>query len=501
MVKKLKLMRPPLTGYLEEAYPLSIALTRESNREWLYCNYIQLVYQNPLFFCNQPVKFYKVSYFNGQVWNAECPLLCYDKITRGMLVLLNISIVDYICKALMGGSCVKLFLDEYYMPDSVAYHKNHYIHENLFWGIDTEKEEVYGMAYVTDELGYNYKEFSVSFKELHQAYSISNDLGIQQERIVLMSCNEERFYEFDYEVVKKGIYDYLTSTKTDLKYSDIINPDSKMSFGLDIYEKLIDYFANNIEETSIIPLHIIYEHKKLMLERIYYMVDNHYVEDNQDIIEDYNKLIKKAYSLKILYLKYQLTSDVHVQKKLIKSMTELRDMDIEITRRLYDVLNERHDLESINKIFSRWGWWKDVAYRLCKNEEGRVDITFSLHIINSNTRGYIRITNEKCLQNYFSPFSFKIDANKSEFGVANSYDLNYIALDNISCRKGESYIIRFNVDLETREYFITVFGKENSVCYRNKYDTTIMEYMKSINYIVLIHENSYRYYITDLKQY
>ncbi|MCM1126996.1 MAG: hypothetical protein NC429_11050 [Lachnospiraceae bacterium] len=40
--KNLIICETPLKGYMEDAYPLTVAVTKESSYEWIYSNYIPL---------------------------------------------------------------------------------------------------------------------------------------------------------------------------------------------------------------------------------------------------------------------------------------------------------------------------------------------------------------------------------------------------------------------------------------------------------------------------
>lgn len=110
MVKILDVYKTPLSGYLEDAYPLTVALSSESSYEWIYSNYIQLVFQEPRKYDNQPVKFFKLSCKSGYTWDSDCPLLCCDTISRDMMAEIGIDIIDYICKAIYNKHYVRVTL-------------------------------------------------------------------------------------------------------------------------------------------------------------------------------------------------------------------------------------------------------------------------------------------------------------------------------------------------------------------------------------------------------
>jgi len=494
MVKKLLVKESPLNGYMEEAYALTVAASQDSSYEWIYSNYIQLVFQDPKIFDNQPVKFFKLSFTNGKVWDAECPLLCYDRITRNMLRSMNLDVNELICRAIDNDFYVKLFLDEFYLPYRTAYNNSHYIHESFFYGYDDEKEILYGLAYVDR----HFKEFVVEMKNIKQAFELGEYCGTQQDRIIMLSCNPERFYEFDKKVVIRSIEEYLNSYSTDIRYGEINNLHKEFVFGLRIYEELKKYYANG-ERKNVIPLHIILEHKELMLKRIQYMIDNQHFFNDDGIVSDYREVVNKAARCKLHYLKYLVTKSKSSYDKMQELINDLYDSDKNVTEKLYDlIISDTGHLSDY--MYSRWGWWNDVAYPLARKTYGLVEVSFKLHIINSKARGYIRITNEDCLENYLAPFVFRVDVIRAEFGVADSSDKQYVPIQGIKCENGENYTVKFKVDLSKCEYAIDISNKSVSVSYENTYSKEIADSVSFINYFIAIHENSYRYAVSDISE-
>lgn len=497
--KKLANQETPLNGYMEDAYALTVAISRDSNYEWIYSNYIQLVFQDPIKYDNQPIKFYKVSFKNGYIWDADCPLLCYDSITRDMIEMLNIDIIDFICKSIFYNNYVKVYLDEFYLPYRFLFKNKHYIHESLFFGFDYEKKELYGLAYVTDKTGYHFKEFAVNMDDVRQAYYAPIGESVQKERIVLMSCNREKYYEFDKENVKRSIFEYINSVQTDLRFTEINNPNESYIFGISIYDELIAYYKNGAKTKSVIPLHIIYEHKKLMVDRIKYMVENQYISNAQDIIDNYLCLIDKSYKCKLLFLKYKYADNDTTYQRLEKCIYEIKAQDEELMERLYLLLDEKVECSGIDYKYSRWGLWRDVAYPLGKRIHNSFEIAFYLHIINDKSRGYIRVTNEKCLNNYYAPFILKFDAGKEQFFIADSFDKNNVVLEGIKCKKNNVYLVRFIIDLANRKYCIVISESNQLIKHESIYSEEVGKKLQYINYIAAIHENSYRFAVSKLK--
>ncbi len=497
--RKLVIMEAPLKGYMEDAYMLSVAITRESSYEWIYSNYIQLAYQNPTKYDNQPVKFFKVSFKNGYIWDAECPLLCCDTITRDMLEVMNIDIIEFISKSICQNKYIKIYLDEFYLPYRIQFKKEHYIHENFFYGFDYEKKELYGLAYTIDKGVYQFEEFMVSMEEVRQAYQAAFMKSVQKERIMMLSCNCEKYYEFDIKIVKNSIWEYINSIQTDLRYREINNPNKDYIFGLNIYDELTNYFKGDVNSTTVIPLHIIYEHKKLMYDRIMYMIENQYIYYEQNIIEDCLKIINQAYICKMLFLKYSYSKTTQNYERLINCINKVKNYDKDFMEKLYSILDKEELLYSNEFKYSRWGLWRDVAYPLGERMNNSFEITFDLHIINDKSKGYVRVTNENCLNNYFAPFILKFDARKEQFFIADSFDEMSVVLEDIECKENNVYSICFTIDLKKSKYRIVISESNRLVKYEGTYSVKVGNQLQFINYIAIIHENAYRFAVSNLK--
>ncbi len=495
--KKLIIRRTPLNGYMEDAFPLSVAVTSSQNYEWIYSNYIQLIFQDPKRFDNQPVKFFKLSCRTGYVWDAECPLLNYDKVTRNTIALLGINIIDFICSAIEQNCYVLIYLDEYFLSYRSQFRKLHYIHESLIVGFDLDKKIFYGLAYVTDKYGYSFKEFTVEMDEVIQAYQGEYYEGVQKERITLLSCNKEKFYEFDIEAVKNEVYDYLNSISSDEKYRLIINPNENYTFGIAVYDKLIKYYRDGSTQNTIIPLHIMYEHKVLMLERIMFMIENNYISYENSLVDAINKIITDCDLCKKIYMKYSIVKKEKLLQNMIDRIYRIKEEDLEFMQEFYGLLNHNTKCRDYESLYSRNGFWFDISYNLNETLTDTFAITFQINIINNKSKGYIKLSNKDAEAKYIAPITLLIDTENERFGIVNKEQK--ILLENIKCTANNIYKVRFLVDLNQRIYSLEIKSNDKLIKYTNIQFRENDE-LKYVDKIIVIHENSYRYAISRLNQ-
>lgn len=484
--KKLEVLESPLKGYMEDAYPLTVAITKASSYEWIYSNYIQLMFQDPQRFDNQPIKYYKLSWNSGLIWDADCPLLKYDTVPRQILESNGIDIVDYITNAISQEYYVKVYLDEYFLPFRPSYQKKHYLHESLFIGYDLDRRILYGLAYVTDYMGYHFKEFFVNMEDVREAYRMPVNDSVQRSRVMLMSCNWEKFYEFDIDSVKESIYEYINSIPTEKKYASITNTRNYF-FGISVYDKLAEKFENIKSFKGVIPFHIIMEHKQLMVQRIRYMLDNRFINRCDDILLGFENLVEETQSCKMLFIKYLYAPTNKNRDKVKGKIIDIKEHDEEMMKKLYAVLEDRKK-EKKESLSSRWGLWKDIAYDIGKNLQGKFNISFHLHIICNEPRGYIRFSNHKKVYDFCAPIVLWIDATKHQFKVGNEK-----VLEGISCTSNSSYRVEFTIDLVRKEYSLFICNEKEAGYLKN------IDYEEDIDFIdqiIIIHDNAY-YYSVD----
>lgn len=494
--KRLVINRIPLIGYMEDAYSLTAAVAKECSYEWIYSNYIQLVFQEPERFDNQPVKFFKVSWKSGLIWDADCPLLICDTISRELVMANKIDIIDFICNAIDKEQYVKIYLDEFYLPYRSSYQWRHLIHESLFFGYDNDKKQLYGLAYITDANGYGFKEFSVDMNNVKQAFEQVPIIdSVQKNRIMFMSCNWEKFYEFDLQVVKDSIYEYLHSFRTDLKFVSINNANSYYVFGLEIYEKLVNYYMEEESERTVIPLHIIYEHKRLMYDRLKYMMENEYMDNDEDFLNQYLRIVKEAYLCKLFFIKCSIQNNVGSNEKLKDKIENLKNQDELLMQQIYQKIKTKEFFKE-NYIYSRWGACFDVAYMFESHFYNRIHVKFNLHIINDKTNGYIYFSEKKRLSHYYAPKKLGFNARNKQFYIGSSDEKN--VFQGIECLVHHIYDIDISIDLRRNSYDISIQDGEEKCCYRGDYWRQEDVPIDYVDCMVAIHDNSYRYKISSL---
>jgi len=328
--KILPIVRPPIIGYVHLAYPLSILLNYSECLPWYYSNFIQLCCCKIPQEANLYLRFYTTIKYIQRI-----PWLMYEYLHLDTIINNGFDIIKLICNYIDEGYYIYINVDELYISQRGAYGRNHNTHANLVFGYDLSKKTFNILGFAFD---HKFRESEVSFSDFEKAvrnYGISlqnknmEDFNVMNFAMPL-KYNSYAKYDFDMEVVKKQIYDYLHSRNT-TEFSPIFKNhlqfESANAFGLDIYQhfkRYLELMLDDAREQDFVSLHVLWEHKKCMCSRIKYMMDNKYIPESFDTIyKNYCEIEHKTLSLRNHMLKYIATNDKKVIVWIIKSIDEI----------------------------------------------------------------------------------------------------------------------------------------------------------------------------------
>lgn len=495
--KELQVIIPPLKAYLEDAYPLSVALTDPSRWDWLYCNYIQLIYQNPDIFLDQPLKFYKLSLNSGYVWDADCPVLIYDRVSRDMISFFGKDIIDIVCFAIKSGKYPIVYLDEYYLSYRSQYQKVHYIHENLFYGYDEERELLNGLAYVTDKEGYAFKKFSVRYAEVREAYQNLNYDDEMRNRVMFLSNEKERIYRFDIQAVILNLKEYINACPSEKRFAELSNTNlgETYKYGIGIYEPFIEYIRRRKTSANIIPFQILKEHKSLMLLRYRFMVENRYIRRNDEVEDGLKKIEMDASVLKMCFLKYQASRNSVMLEDVIDRLKRMKSEEKECLVNFLALIDKGY--EPGNLIYSQNGKWNEIGRALETVGGKNIRISFRLHIFSDNTMGYIVFSTREKIKEYCDVAKVVIEVPYHRFKIDS--DEGEIEIPDIKCNVGE-YSVSIDINLTQGNYCCEIAseGKERGYLECRIKQKNVRCF--PIDRVAIIHDYSYRYAVSEIRE-
>ena len=339
--KELPLVSPPILLYVDYAYTLSILRNYSKTDAWFYSNYIQIFYQKK---GEGDICKYFITDTYGRVWNPYIPWFNYQSLDRSLVKSLNINIMDLVINSLNTNNYVHLYWDEYYVPNGITYNKDHFSHATLIYGYNLTEKCFYTVGFQdtrkTENLGssfYSYDKHKISFNDFEQAYySDANYVGTE---ISLMKLNDEFTYNFDLTVLLQQLNDFYLSRNPLLNYGTHFNanniynnsyfrnpPGSEMIFGMEAYKSLQSFIETAPQDNykrSFQPIYALWEHKKIMLERIEYLQNNKYLSEKHSLNVSYKQIEKKAKALNDYFIKFIISKNDKLITRMVKILSEI----------------------------------------------------------------------------------------------------------------------------------------------------------------------------------
>lgn len=264
---------------------------------WYSSNYIQLycykdfnIHAIPLDF---NVGFHKEDFY------SFCPYIRTNHIWYSVIEKLEQNdndIVDIIISFLEDGNYVDIKLDEYYVPERSAYQRNSRIHSNLIYGYDYSNSSFYIAGYANGDI---FKKSLLSFDNFRHAFNRNTD-----NKIDLIKLHPYYNYKINSQIIKKQLLDHLNSVDTLACLSMNRNFESRIVYGLNVYDSLIKNFSTS--QYDIRPLHVVYEHKKIMVMRLKHLYESDYFLDGiiyKFLYNEYKNLEQLALITRNLQLK------------------------------------------------------------------------------------------------------------------------------------------------------------------------------------------------------
>ncbi len=101
--------------------------------------------------------------------------------------------------------------------------------------------------------------------------------------------------------------DYLNGENSSQGYTIIKNPTRNHVYGMDIYDQLITYLKrlyNHSAVSDIRPFHLLWEHKKCMVLRIEFILNNYKeLADLEEVYNEYLIIQQTSISIRNLFFK------------------------------------------------------------------------------------------------------------------------------------------------------------------------------------------------------
>lgn len=332
MKKVLPVNKPLSTCYQFMAFPLAILSKREECEPWIFNNFIQACFHKDYNNAPVPSYFYIFDF-------AINPWLQVQRLQRDIIKSMNINIIELIKNAIDMEYYVTLNVDEFYIPERIAYQKFHHTHDILVHGYDDETETLM-------VLGFNekmsFEVTTVRYWEFQKAFENLDHIKNNCHQLFLYKYNPEGKYTFNIPLLIESLEDYLYSRNTSNKFSMVSEPWVR-AYGMECYDYLKCYlndFLIGNAKFDIRYLHFLYEHKLFMRERIKFLIKNNFLED-EDLVEEYQGIVETAILFRDIMLKNREEVNPIAVKKIINHIDNLAKYEFNILEKILVQLKEK----------------------------------------------------------------------------------------------------------------------------------------------------------------
>ncbi|MCL2253059.1 MAG: hypothetical protein FWC09_01320 [Lachnospiraceae bacterium] len=317
-------------------YHIGLEITYSGNQfyNWLFSNFIQLCggtasQSQPVMYCAYPHKSYDFYPLN--------PFINILMEQTDIFKVYGFSLWEYIIININKGRYLEFFLEEIFIPKTNAYKNGHnYVHQNLIYGYDDEKKELniinfYGGKQIY--LTVAYKDFEKAFKFSDNDYIYIYEYYVNK---VGYNMNLERIYNM--------IQHYLSGEDYIKMGLGMFSEPVDLVYGIKLYDDYIkDQKSIDILLNDSLISYIFYEHKKIMQERIKYLIAGQVVAENEvkEIRLNIDEIVNLSAKMMNLILKNRIKEIVDFNEKIVCLVKLIKNKEIYTYTRLLKILKSK----------------------------------------------------------------------------------------------------------------------------------------------------------------
>lgn len=314
-------INPIFTVYQTKAYELGIIQANYGDiRPWIYNKNINVQY------LKNKKRFTFVYY---DLWLTDEGMNTCQKLRlqQNILNSENLNIFSLVNEMLENGYYVYFRCNEFYIPHKYAYNKRDFDHDGFIYGYVDNERLYYSAGYTENQ---KYEAFTFTYDEFIQGVT---NLKSGQLHFDFIKPTQMLKNELNLKDICDDLFDYIHSIN--------IRPNvaENKIFGMDCLRFFVAYIGEIREsgrEIDIRHCRLFAELKALMLERIEYLYQNKYIQ-NELHVKDYADLYQKSRMIHNLCLKYNLTKKQMVLDKIVSMQNESIEKEHTV---LLDILNE-----------------------------------------------------------------------------------------------------------------------------------------------------------------
>lgn len=337
---------PVITSWQWHATLFSILGNDENAKKWIYSNYIQLRCYNieeyttgdEILLCDM---------MPGSSSMKECPYLIFSLITKPQIESYCGDVIDFIIKTIDLGGYVYGAFDEARMLCDVSVDYK-FSHELFIYGYNIE-EEIFYVGDFTFKDKYSYS--TVTFDAVRRGFNalsagedhvFKDDYKGTRGLYVIQKNIESKYYDLDTVLIKRTLEEYLKAEDTKDHFRMMRNRFDDTIFGVDVYEELQKRIEKQLHKEEpdfdIRALHIAYDHKVLMLERLRYLMANEVIPFDQAMLDEYAMVVDDMLTARNLLVRISVTGEIEAGERITGYLKQAKEKEIAILSKVVTLL-------------------------------------------------------------------------------------------------------------------------------------------------------------------
>ena len=348
--KRLPVTRTPLiTSWQWHATLFSILSDDANAKKWIFSNYIQLrCYNIEEIFTGDEMLLADI--MPGSSSLKECPYLITSLMTKQQIESYCGDIIDFIIKTIdLGGYVYGVFDEAKILSNCDVDYK--FPHELFIYGYDLEGEGFYcGDFTFKDKYAHN----KISFEEVRKGYEVisaaedhmfKDDYKGTRGLYVIFKNTDTCYYEVDTTLIRDTLREYLNSQDTKNHFRMMRNRFNDTTFGVEVYDRVLERIHKQLSmeepDYDIRALHVMYDHKSLMLERLKYLMANGYMNYDQDLLDSYEQVVKSVKAARNLLIKISISEDISEASYFKEYFNTAKEKEVAVLLEVLSRLDQR----------------------------------------------------------------------------------------------------------------------------------------------------------------
>lgn len=242
---------------------------------------------------------------------------------------------EFIANCLDEECYVELFVDEHYIPNRAAHRAHHFVHRLLVFGYDSACEAFDIIGFLKSG---KYGVSTVSYSELRDAYCSEERIASSARRAVGGEANEIRLFRhesrgrclLDVQQVKGFLSDYLLARDSSHRCQTVeLTQREQEGSGVAVYDCLrrrLDYSIRCPEFCDFLSMHVLWEHKRCMTERIEYLMQCG-ILSRRPLARAARAIEDQAWTLRMMLLKFGLRRDTEIPERAVGRLLALAEQE------------------------------------------------------------------------------------------------------------------------------------------------------------------------------